>query len=40
METQIDACTNVDELKALYEYTQNEDRTITRPLAEFPKEVV
>ena len=40
METQIDACTNVDELKALYEYTQNEDGTITRPLAEFPKEVV
>ena len=40
METQIDACTTVDELKALYEYTQNEDGTITRPLAEFPKEVV
>ena len=40
METQIDACTNVDELKALYEYTQQEDGTTTRPLAEFPKEVV
>jgi hypothetical protein len=40
METQIDACTTVDELKALYEYTQNEDGTTTRPLAEFPKEVV
>ena len=40
METQIDACTNVDELKALYEYTEQEDGTITRPLAEFPKEVV
>ena len=40
METQIDACTNVDELKALYEYTRQEDGTITRPLAEFPKEVV
>ena len=36
METQIDACTNVDELKALYEYTEQEDATITRPLAEFP----
>ena len=36
METQIDACTNVDELKALYEYTEQEDGTITRPLAEFP----
>jgi hypothetical protein len=40
METQIDACTNVDELKALYEYTEQDDGTITRPLAEFPKEVV
>jgi len=39
METQIDACTNVDELKALYEYTTQEDGTQTRPLAEFPKEV-
>ena len=36
METQIDACTTVDELKALYEYTEQEDGTITRPLAEFP----
>ena len=40
METQIDACTTVDELKALYEYTRQEDGTQTRPLAEFPKEVV
>ena len=40
METQIDSCTTVDELKALYEYTEQEDGTITRPLAEFPKEVV
>ena len=40
METQIDACNNVDELKALYEYTRQEDGTQTRPLAEFPKEVV
>ena len=39
METQIDACTNVDELKALYEYTEQEDGTITRPLPEFPKEI-
>ena len=36
METQIDACTNVDELKALYEYTEQEDGTFTRPLAEYP----
>ena len=40
METQIDACTNVDQLKALYEYTTQKDGTQTRPLAEFPKEVV
>ena len=40
METQIDSCTTVDELKALYEYTTQENGTITRPLAEFPKEVV
>ena len=36
METQIDACTNIDELKTLYEYTRQEDGTIARPLAEFP----
>ena len=40
METQIDACNNVDELETLYTYTLQEDGTITRPLAEFPKEVV
>jgi hypothetical protein len=40
MENQIDACTTVDELKELYEYTRQEDGTSTRPLAEFPKEVV
>ena len=40
METQIDNCTTVDELKALYEYTEQEDGTITRPLPEFPKEVI
>tara|TARA_R100001015_G_C4607036_1_gene162131 strand:+ start:291 stop:902 length:612 start_codon:yes stop_codon:yes gene_type:complete len=39
METQIDACTTVDELKTLYEYTEQEDGTQTRPLAEFPKEI-
>ena len=39
METQIDACTTVDELKILYEYTKQENGTITRPLAEFPKEI-
>ena len=36
METQIDACTTVDELKNLY----TRDENGIRPLAEFPKEVV
>ncbi len=40
METAIDNCTTVDELKALYEYTLQDDGTSTRPLGEFPKEVV
>ena len=43
METQIDACNNVDELKTLYEYVNTgteENPVIERPLAEFPKEVV
>ena len=39
METQINACTTVDELKALYEYTEQDDGTFTRPLAEFPEEI-
>ena len=36
METQIDACNNVEELETLYTRDQNG----TRPLAEFPEEVV
>ena len=43
METQIDACTTVDELKTLYEYVNTgteENPVIERPLAEFPKEVI
>jgi hypothetical protein len=39
METMINNCTTVDELKALYEYTNTgteENPVITRPLAEFP----
>lgn len=39
MENQINACTTVDELKALYEYTQDAEGNITRPLAEFPEEL-
>jgi hypothetical protein len=40
METKIDACNSVDELKSLYEYTIQDDGSVTRPLGEFPKEVV
>ena len=40
MESMIDACTTVDELKALYEYTEQQDGTFTRPLPTFPKEVI
>ena len=39
METQIDACTTVDDLKTLYEYVNTgteENPVIERPLAEFP----
>ena len=39
METAINGCSNVDELKTLYEYTEQEDGSVTRPLGEFPKEV-
>ncbi|BAR14009.1 N-acetylmuramidase/lysin [uncultured Mediterranean phage uvMED] len=39
METQIDACTNVQELETLYTYTTNDDGVQSRPLAEFPKEI-
>ena len=39
METQINACTTVDELKALYEYTEDAEGNITRPLASFPEEL-
>ena len=42
MEAMIDACTTVDELKALYDYTNTgteEDPVMTRPLPEFPEEV-
>jgi len=35
MQTQIDGATNVDELKALFEYTET-DGVISRPLGEFP----
>jgi hypothetical protein len=40
METLIDDCTTVAELKSLYEYTEQEDGTYSRPLPSFPKEVI
>ena len=36
MQTQIDGATNVDELKALFEYTET-DGVMSRPLGEFPE---
>ena len=39
METLIDACSTVDELAALYIYTEQEDGSLTRPLGEFPEAV-
>ena len=42
METQIDACNNVYELKTLYEYVNTgteENPVYERPLAEFPEEI-
>ena len=40
MENQINACTTVDELKALYEYSEDAEGNVSRPLAEFPLEVL
>jgi hypothetical protein len=43
METMINNCTTVDELKALYEYTNTgteQNPVMTRPIGEFPKEVI
>ena len=39
METAIDNAANVDALATLYEYTEQEDGTFTRPLGEFPEAV-
>ena len=39
METQIDACTSVEQLETLYTYTTDDDGVQSRPLAEFPKEI-
>ena len=39
MEAKINAAADVDALKALYEYTEQPDGTVTKPLGEFPKEI-
>jgi len=38
-EALIDACTTVDELAALFTYTEQDDGSITRPLGEWPEAV-
>tara|TARA_B110000902_G_scaffold36517_1_gene38542 strand:+ start:33 stop:662 length:630 start_codon:yes stop_codon:yes gene_type:complete len=40
METAIDNCANVNALITLLTYTEQDDGTVTRPLGEFPAEVV
>ena len=37
MQTQIDNASDVDALAALFTYTEQEDKSITRPLGEFPE---
>jgi hypothetical protein len=39
MEAKINAAADVDALKVLYEYTEQPDGTVTRPLGEFPEEI-
>jgi len=40
METAIDGCANVEALITLLTYVKQEDDTLTRPLGEFPDEVI
>jgi len=40
METAIDNAADVDALKTLYEYTEQADGSFTRPLGEWPEEVI
>ena len=37
MQTLIGNAANVDALAALFTYTEQEDKSVTRPLGEFPK---
>ena len=40
MESQINACGTVEDLKTLFTWTEDAEGNITRPLVEFPLEVV
>jgi hypothetical protein len=37
MESQINACSDVDELKTLFTWTQDAEGNTTRPLVSFPE---
>jgi hypothetical protein len=39
METQINACSDVDALKTLFTWTEDAEGNVTRPLASFPEEL-
>jgi hypothetical protein len=40
METSIDGCSDVDALITLLTYTEDSEGVVSRPLGEFPDEVV
>ena len=40
METQIDGCSDIDALITLLTYTEDSEGVVSRPLGEFPDEVV
>jgi len=40
MESQINACGTVEDLKVLYTYTEDQNGVVSRPLVEWPEEVV
>jgi len=39
MESQINACGTVEDLKTLFTWTEDEQGNITRPLVSFPEEI-
>jgi hypothetical protein len=40
MESMINACGTVEDLKVLYTYTEDQNGVVSRPLVEWPEEVV